>query len=100
MTLTLLLLLTTVQADRFDAFVSGHINGGSSTLSPRHRELLILRIGWLCRAEYEWAQHVQIGLKAGVNDEEIARVRSGAEDPGWSWSGPSVRGVASASMAA
>ncbi len=28
-----------------------------STLPPRERELLILRIGWLCRAEYEWGQH-------------------------------------------
>ena len=30
----------------------------SSKLSPRQRELLILRMGWNCRAEYEWAKHV------------------------------------------
>ena len=29
-----------------------------STLSPRDRELLILRTGWLCGSEYEWGQHV------------------------------------------
>jgi alkylhydroperoxidase family enzyme len=29
-----------------------------SKLSPHHRELLILRSGWNCRSEYEWAQHV------------------------------------------
>ena len=29
-----------------------------SPLSPRDRELLILRIGWNCQAVYEWARHV------------------------------------------
>ena len=35
--------------------VSGsNIMGDTSTLLPRQREILILRIGWLCQAEYEW----------------------------------------------
>ena len=54
-----------------------------STLPPRERELLILRIGWLCRAEYEWGQHVIIGKAAGLTDEEIARVADGPDAPGW-----------------
>ena len=29
-----------------------------STLPARERELVILRIGWLCEAEYEWAKRV------------------------------------------
>jgi hypothetical protein len=29
-----------------------------SPLSPHDRETLILRIGWDCQAEYEWAKHV------------------------------------------
>ncbi len=37
-----------------------------STLPARERELLILRIGWLCRAGYEWGQHVAIGKAAGL----------------------------------
>src|ERR1044071_9475388 len=41
-----------------------------STLSPRDREILILRTGWRCRAEYEWGQHVIIGKAVGLNDEE------------------------------
>lgn len=55
-----------------------------STLAPRERELLILRIGWLCRAEYEWGQHVAIGRQAGLTDEEIHRVAKGPEAAGWS----------------
>ena len=53
------------------------------TLSPRDRELAILRIGWLCRAEYEWAQHVVIGRRSGIEEEEILRVVDGPDAPGW-----------------
>jgi 4-carboxymuconolactone decarboxylase len=54
------------------------------TLSPRDRELAILRIGWLCRAEYEWAQHVVIGLRSGIGEEEIPRIIEGPDALGWS----------------
>lgn len=52
-------------------------------IPARERELLILRTGWNCRAEYEWAQHVVIGRSAGLSDEEIERVVVGPEAPGW-----------------
>lgn len=55
-----------------------------STLPPRERELVILRIGWLCEAEYEWGQHVLIGQQAGLTDAEIARIKLGADAEGWS----------------
>ena len=54
-----------------------------STLPARERELVILRIGWLCRAGYEWGQHVAIGKAAGLSDGEIARIPQGASAPGW-----------------
>ena len=53
-------------------------------LPARERELLILRTGYLCRAPYEWGQHVTIGLASGLTEEEIARVAAGPEAPGWS----------------
>jgi 4-carboxymuconolactone decarboxylase len=52
-------------------------------LPPRDRELAILRTAWLCRSDYEWGQHVRIGLDAGLTDDEIARVPAG---PGGGWS--------------
>lgn len=55
-----------------------------NTLPPREREILILRIGWLCQAEYEWAQHVVMGRRAGLTDEEICRIQLGPEADGWS----------------
>lgn len=54
-----------------------------STLPARERELLILRVGWRCNADYEFGQHTGIGKEAGVTDEEIRRL---AAEPieGWS----------------
>ena len=56
---------------------------GKSTLPPRERELVILRIGWLCQAGYEWGQHVGIGRDCGLTDEEIERIADGPDAPGW-----------------
>ena len=53
-----------------------------STLSPRDRELLILRTGWNCKAPYEWGQHVAIGRTAGITDDEIDRIARG-DASGW-----------------
>ena len=54
-----------------------------SSLPPRDREILILRIGWLCQAEYEWGQHVIIGKRAGLNQEEIIQIIEGPNAEGW-----------------
>lgn len=54
-----------------------------STISPRERELLILRTGWNCGAEYEWGQHVVIGKQVGITDDEIDRITRGPDAPGW-----------------
>lgn len=54
-----------------------------STVPVRDRELVILRTGWRCRAEYEWGQHVIIARATGLSDEEIHRVTTGPDAPGW-----------------
>ena len=53
-------------------------------LPRRDRELLILRTGWRCGAEYEWGQHVRLGRLAGLTREEIARIGEGPDVDGWS----------------
>ena len=45
---------------------------------------MILRVGYLCKAGYEWAQHVVIGRNAGLTEEEIERIKAGADAEGWS----------------
>jgi 4-carboxymuconolactone decarboxylase len=57
---------------------------GKSTLPARERELAILRVGYLCKSEYEWGQHVLIARRCGISDAEIARVAAGPDAPGWS----------------
>lgn len=57
---------------------------GKSTLPAREREILILRIGWRCGAEYEFGQHTVIGLREGLTNDEVHRTTGAAEDPAWS----------------
>jgi 4-carboxymuconolactone decarboxylase len=60
---------------------AGHILR-KSTLPARDRELLILRTGWLCQCEYEWAQHTRLGRKAGLSETDITNITKGPDAPG------------------
>ena len=53
-------------------------------LSKRISELLILRVSWLRHSEYEFQQHVILGLRAGLTEEEITRIQDGPAADGWS----------------
>jgi alkylhydroperoxidase family enzyme len=52
-------------------------------LTPRDRELAVLRIGWLCQAPYEWGEHVMVAKKVGISSDEIERITQGSGAPGW-----------------
>ena len=71
-------------ADRVRGAINTHVNSGS-TLQPRHREMLLMRIGVLCRSEYEYAAHARVGRKLGMTDADVARILTvpvtGAGDP-------------------
>ncbi len=51
---------------------------------PRERELVILRIGWNARAEYEFGQHTIIGKQCGLTDEEISAITRPPGEHDWS----------------
>jgi 4-carboxymuconolactone decarboxylase len=55
-----------------------------STLSPRHRELLILRTSWLLNSNYIWSEHVPLARTAGLTAAEVRRVAAGPDAKGWS----------------
>jgi len=40
-------------------------------LSPKLRQLAILRVGHLARSEYEFTKHTAVGLRLGVTKEQI-----------------------------
>lgn len=62
---------------------TNYILSDRSSITPRDRELLILRIGYLCRSDYEWAQHAALGLRIGLTSEEITRITRGPDAAGW-----------------
>jgi alkylhydroperoxidase family enzyme len=49
-------------------------------LSGKLRELAILRVARLSRAEYEWVQHVPIARAAGVSDAQVQALERGEPD--------------------
>ena len=52
-----------------------------STLPPRLRELAILRVAHRCDCTYEWLHHVELGMRAGLSEDDVAGVQSaGATD--------------------
>lgn len=57
---------------RFMKFGSYLLEEG--TLAPKLRELAILRVGALCRAPYEFSQHIAFGRRAGLTDAQIRGV--------------------------
>jgi 4-carboxymuconolactone decarboxylase len=73
---------------RNPAALEGFLAWGSyvlrkTDLPARDRELVILRVGFLCRAGYEWAQHARLGKQSGLSDAEIERVKSGPSHVDW-----------------
>jgi alkylhydroperoxidase family enzyme len=55
----------------------------AGALSPRHREILILRTGWNCNSAYEFGQHRIVALSVGMTLDEIRRIQAGPDAPGW-----------------
>ena len=54
-----------------------------STLSARHRGLLILRTAWLCQSSYLWADHAPTARAAGIMPAELHRIAEGPDAAGW-----------------
>ena len=55
---------------------SGYLLSGS-TLPPRVREQVILRVAHRRGCAYEWSHHVALAELAGLSDTEIAAIQSG-----------------------
>ncbi|MFD5002957.1 carboxymuconolactone decarboxylase family protein [Streptomyces mutabilis] len=64
-------------AESFLTF-SAHLLARNS-LPDKVRELAILRVARRRGCRYEWEQHVVIGRRAGVTEEELEQVRAGAD---------------------
>ncbi len=49
----------------------------SSTLTPRLREIAVLRVAHRSSCEYEWRHHVDMGRDAGLTDDVIDGIQRG-----------------------
>ena len=67
-------------ADRVLPFT--HYVADDSTLSPRHRAILILRTAWLTQNASIWAAHASRAAESGLTADEVLRI---AEGPGDEW---------------
>ena len=68
-------------ADRVFPFMA-YLQGGS-TLSTRHRDLLVLRTAWLAQSANLWGTHASGAVEAGLTRDDLVRI---AEGPGEGWS--------------
>jgi len=66
----------------FNTF-NGHVLF-ATTITPRQRELLVLRVAVLRNCEYERLQHEVLARDAGLSPEEIARTSEGPDAGDWS----------------
>lgn len=58
----------------------GHWIRWECELDARWRELAILTVGYLSRAEYEWSHHLKIGMSFGVTHDDINALIAWAND--------------------
>lgn len=63
-------------------FAGGLMPGGR--LPREETEMVILRVAHNTGCDYEWRHHERLGRRAGLDAEEIDRVREGPAAPGWS----------------
>jgi alkylhydroperoxidase family enzyme len=53
------------------------------SLTPRQRELMVLRVAWRTRSRYEWVQHLRLAPRVAITPDEIAAVAVGPGADGW-----------------
>ncbi|MGI9599104.1 MAG: carboxymuconolactone decarboxylase family protein [Acidimicrobiales bacterium] len=63
---------------------TGSFANRMTQIPQRDRELLILRISWLYRSEFEWGQHYEQAIAAGLAVDDAERVKVGPDVEGWS----------------
>ncbi len=66
---------------------TGSFANFETQIPNRDRELMILRMSWEYRSEFEWGQHYDKAIEAGLTAEDCERVKVGPDADGWDdWS--------------
>jgi alkylhydroperoxidase family enzyme len=62
----------------YNVFLSKNLS-----LPKRLCEVVILRVAWRLRSEYEWTQHAVIGEAMGLSKQEIEAIKHNPDAPAW-----------------
>ena len=65
-------------------FVWNAENRAGAALPFYEKELVILRVNFLCHDDWVWVRHVPIAKRYGRSDADIARIPRGLKAGGWS----------------
>ena len=60
-----------------------HYINHESTLSARHREILVLRTAWLAQSPTVWATHTSKAAEAGLSAADVIRIAQGPSLENW-----------------
>lgn len=63
---------------------TGSFANRETKIADRDRELMILRMAWLYRSEFEWGQHYDKAIEAGLSPDQIAALKSDIGATHWS----------------
>jgi 4-carboxymuconolactone decarboxylase len=55
----------------------------NNRLTPRQREIAILRVAWNARCAYEWGLHAWVAKQVGMDDRDLEAVVAGSADRHW-----------------
>lgn len=61
----------------------GSFANRETQIDARDRELMILRMAWRYNSEFEWGQHYQTAIDAGLSIDDVDRVKTEAINDGW-----------------
>jgi alkylhydroperoxidase family enzyme len=53
-------------------------------ITPRLREIVIMRVAWHARTDYEWGHHNRYMRDLGMGDEHVEGIKTGPDAPVWS----------------
>jgi 4-carboxymuconolactone decarboxylase len=70
-----------VLTGRFLAFNATILREG--VLPARLREIMVLRVAWRTRSEYEWVQHARLAHRYAITREEIDAIPDGPGGGSW-----------------
>lgn len=63
---------------------TGSFANRETNIADRDRELMILRMAWRYNSEFEWGQHYNKAIEAGLTADEIAALQVDVIEPQWS----------------